>query len=423
MKKWIFATIAVCFIFAALTAWSQETSKPKMQIVEPSYDAGEMYKTNKKIQHDFIIKNIGAAELQIKNARPGCGCTVTQFDKVIAPGAEGKVTASVDISHFKGQIEKGIDLETNDAEQAHARLTIKANIKTVVEIRPADQIRFTVSKGESKNEDYQVTPTYEKPIKITDAKIDSEFFTVSLVPPDATAAKPEYKLTVGVKGNAPIGTQTGNVELTLQDAPVPTMTIPVTAIVRGSITANPSMVSIQIKRFPEEVTNTSTVNMRQQPDTSAPVVTKLSPGKHLRVIAHRDDWYQVISEATPKPPAPQGAQVNAAMKVRTGVEGTQIGWVMSKLVKASKEPESSTNQTVSILKSTGNFKILDYTSTNPEVKLELDPEQQESQKFTLKVSLANPDEIKANMKPGAIVIKTNDTEQPEIKIPLYVIVS
>src|SRR6185295_16222600 len=107
--------------------------------------------------------------------------------------------------------------------------------------------------------------------------------------------------------------------------------------------------SIQIKRFPEEVTNTSTVNMRQQPDTSAPVVTKLSPGKHLRVIAHRDDWYQVISEATPKAPAPQGAQVNAAMKVRTGVEGTQIGWVMSKLVKASKEPESSTNQTVSIL--------------------------------------------------------------------------
>jgi hypothetical protein len=96
---------------------------------------------------------------------------------------------------------------------------------------------------------------------------------------------------------------------------------------------------------------------------------------------------------------------------------------MSKLVKVSKEPESSTNQTVSILKTTGNFKILDYTSTNPEVKLQLDPEQQESQKFILKVSLANPDEIKANMKPGAIVIKTNDTDQPEIKIPLYVIVS
>lgn len=419
MKKRIFATIAVCFLFAELTAWSQDNSKPKMQIVEPSYDAGEMYKTNKKIQHDFIIKNIGNAELQIINARPGCGCTVTQFDKVIAPGAEGKVQAAVDISHFKGQIEKGIDVQTNDPDQGHARLTIKANIKTVVEVKPSDQIRFTVSKGESKKDDYQLTPTYEKPIKITDAKIDSQFFTADLTPPEANAEKPEYKLTVSVKDNAPIGTQTGNVELTLQDAPVPSMTIPVTAIVRGSITASPSMVSIQIKRFPEEVTNTSALNMRQQPDVSAPVVEKLSPGKHLRVIAHRDDWYQVITEATPPT-----EQAKATMKMpRTGVEGSQIGWVSSKLVKVSKQPESNTNQTVSILKTTGNFKILDFTSTNPEVKLELDPEQQESQKFTLKVSLTNPDMIKANMKPSAIVIKTNDTDQPEIKIPLYVIVS
>jgi hypothetical protein len=421
MKKWIFGTIAVCFIFAALTAWSEEASKPKMQIVEPSYDAGEMYKTNKKIQHDFIIKNNGNAELQILNARPGCGCTVTQFDKTIAPGAEGKVTASVDISHFKGQIEKGIDLQTNDTDQAHARLTIKANIKTVVEMKPADQVRFTVSKGESKKEDYQLTPTFEKPIKITEAKIDSQFFTAELTPPEANAEKPEYKLTVAVKDNAPIGTQTGNVELTLQDAPVPTMTIPVTAIVRGSISASPSMVSIQIKRFPEEVMNTKALNMRQQPDLSAPVVAKLSPGKHLRVIAHRDEWYQVISEAK----SPEKAETaKAAMKLpRTGVEDTQIGWVSSKLVKVSKEPESNTDQTISILKTTGNFKILDYTSTNPEVKLQLDPEQQESQKFTLKVSLANPDMVKANMKPGTIVIKTNDTDQPEIKIPLYVIVS
>jgi hypothetical protein len=421
MKKWIFTTIAVGFIFAGLTAWSDETSKPKMQIVEPSYNAGEMYKTNKKIQHDFIIKNIGQSELQIINARPGCGCTVTQFDKVIAPGAEGKVTASVDISHFKGQIEKGIDLETNDPEQAHARLTVKANIKTVLEMKPADQVRFTVSKGEAKKEDFQLSPTYEKPFKITAAKIDSEFFTADLVPPEANAEKPEYKLTVGVKDTAPIGTQTGSVELTFQDAPVPMMTIPVTAIVRGSITASPSIVSIQIKRFPEEVTNTSTVNMRQQPDLSAPVVAKLTPGKHLRVIAHRDDWYQVISEAS-QPAKTEQPKATPTMP-RTGVEGTQIGWVSTKTVKVSKEPESSTNQTVSILKSTGNFKIIEYTSTNPEVKLELDPQQQEAQKFTLKVSLANPDMVKANMKPGAIVIKTNDTDQPEIKIPLYVIVS
>jgi uncharacterized protein YgiM (DUF1202 family) len=419
MKQWILAAIAVCLMFAGLPAWADEAAaKPKMQIVEPSYDAGDLYKSNKKIEHDFIIKNEGKADLQILKARPGCGCTVTRFDKVIAPGGEGKVQASVDISHFKGQIEKGIDLETNDPEKVHARLTVRANIKPIVDVKPTDQIRFTVSKGEAKKDDFQLVPSYEKPVQITSAKINSEFFTVDLVPPEAGAQQQEYKMSVGIKDTAPIGTKTANVELALQNAPVPTLSIPVTAIVRGPISASPTMVSIQIKRFPEEVTNTKTVNMRQQPDLSAPIVTKVSSGQQLRVIAQRNDWYQVISESAASSPTQQ-----ASAKMQNAAEGVRIGWVMSKLVKVSKQPASNTNQTVSILKSNGNFKILEYTSTNPEIKLEVEPAQQESQKFTLKVSLMNPEQVKENMRPGAIVIKTNDTDQPEIKIPVYVIVS
>lgn len=419
MKRWNVAAIAVCLMFAGLPSWSEETGgKPKMQIVEPSYNAGDLYKSKTKIEHNFVIKNIGKADLQILNAKPGCGCTVTQFDKVIAAGAEGKVQASVDISHFKGPIEKGIDLETNDPDQARARLTVRANIKTIVDVKPTDQVRFSVNKGEGKKEEFVLIPTYEKPLQIKNVTVDSDHFTVELIQPDAGSQKPEYKLNVAVKETAPIGTQTGSVQLALEGGPVPMMEIPVTAIVRGPISTNPSLVSLQIKRFPEEVTNANPINMRLQPDVSAPVVTKLSPGQHLRVIAQRENWYQVIAElAGPTPPTPS-EKVSARPAA-----GARIGWVTSKLVKVTKQPLSATNQTVSILKSTGNFKILEYKSTSPEIKLELDPAPEESQKFTLKVSLANPDQIKQTMRPAAILIKTNDIDQPEIKIPVHVIVS
>jgi hypothetical protein len=104
-------------------------------------------------------------------------------------------------------------------------------------------------------------------------------------------------------------------------------------------------------------------------------------------------------------------------------EGSRIGWVSSKLVTVSKDPVSTTNETISIQKLTGNFKILEYTSTNPDIKLELNPAEKESQAYTLKVSLPNPELVKKNLPPGSIVIKTDDADQPEIKIPLYVIVS
>jgi uncharacterized protein YgiM (DUF1202 family) len=195
--------------------------------------------------------------------------------------------------------------------------------------------------------------------------------------------------------------------------------VPITAIVRGPITAKPSLVSLQIKRFPEEVTNANPVNMRQQPDLSSPVVMKVSPGNHLRVIAQREGWYQVITEANTK----MASSTVPSKSLPISGEGAKIGWVNSKLVKTSKEPASNTNETISIQKSTGNFKILEYTSTNPDIKLELSPVEKEAQAFTLKVTLPHPDQVKKNMPPGSIVIKTDDSDQPEIKIPLYVIVS
>jgi hypothetical protein len=167
--------------------------------------------------------------------------------------------------------------------------------------------------------------------------------------------------------------------------------------------------------------NSNPLNMRQQPDLSAPVIMKLDSGKHLRVIAQRDGWYQVITDPESKKTAPTSPSPRAS--IMNSPEGSRIGWINSKLVKISKEPVSTTNETISIQKLSGNFKILEYTSTNPDIKLELNPTEKEAQAYTLKVSLSNPDQIKKNMPPGSIVIKTNDSDQPEIKIPVYVIVS
>jgi hypothetical protein len=422
MKGTIVTAIAVCFFVAVLPSWAQDSaSKPKMEIVEPVYDAGDIYRTTPKIEHSFVIKNTGTADLQILKARPGCGCTVTEFDKVIVPNATGKVNATVDISHFKGNIEKGIDIETNDPTQAKAHLSIKANVKTLVEMKPADQVRFTLNKGETKKQEMTLVPTYETPFQIKSARVDKDMFGVDLLPPAAGSDTKEYKLDVTVKNTAPIGTQSGLVLLELEGAPFPSLEIPIIAIVRGPITTKPALVSLQIKRFPEEVMNSNPLNMRQQPDLSAPVIMKLDSGKHLRVIAQRDGWYQVITDPESKKTAPTSPSPRAS--IMNSPEGSRIGWINSKLVKISKEPVSTTNETISIQKLSGNFKILEYTSTNPDIKLELNPTEKEAQAYTLKVSLSNPDQIKKNMPPGSIVIKTNDSDQPEIKIPVYVIVS
>jgi hypothetical protein len=118
---------------------------------------------------------------------------VTNFDKVIPPGSEGKVHASIDISHIKGLVEKAVDVETNDPALPHTKLSIKANVKTYFDMRPTENLRFTVTKGKAETKELIIVPTYEKPVKLLTPTINNpDAFDIRLDPPPAGTK--DYKL-------------------------------------------------------------------------------------------------------------------------------------------------------------------------------------------------------------------------------------
>lgn len=337
---------------------------------------------------------------------------MTKFDEVIPSGSEGKVYASVDVSHAVGPIEKSIDVETNDAAQPHAKLSIKATIKTYFDIKPMEQIRFTVSKGKADSKELTITPTYEKPLKLLAPKTTNpEAFDLKLTPP--AGGSKDYKLLVSLKSTIKVGNQSATVTIPVEGGTVPAPEIQVFAVVRGPIEANPALVSFQVKTFPDEISATSSATVYQQPDESTPVVTKSDAGQPMRVIAQKSGWYQVITGGTPNP-----APTNPGQPAMT-----RVGWVKKSDVKTTREAAPPPEQNITLVKATGNFKVLEMISTLEEVKLELQPKEGEAKTFTIKARLADPGEIKKNEAPGSIIVKTDDPEQPEVRVPLYVIVS
>lgn len=395
------------------TAAADQTGKPKIDVQQPVFEAGPLYRSKTKLEHAFEIKNTGNADLKILSARPGCGCTVTKFDQLITPGTDGKVYASVDVSHFKGPIEKYVDVETNDPVQPHLKLTIKADVKTYVDIRPMDQIRFNVSKGASDTKELTITPTYEKPIKLlTPQNSNPDAFDVKLEPPAGDSK--DYKLTVVLKDTAKIGNQSGVITIPVEDNVAPAQEVSVFAAVRGAIAAEPALVSFQVKTFPEEVSPISGSNIYQQDDETTVVVTKSQAGDPLRVIAQKDDWYQVITG---------GEQPKVQVTANQPTVPAKVGWIKKASVKVTKDSQAPGPQTIVLKKTSGNFKVIDYSSTLPQVKLELESKAPEANTFVLKAMLPNPQETKKNGPPGTIIVRTDDPDQPEIKVPLYVIVS
>ena len=109
-KRFMNLTLVLMLVtaFGAVAQESQttEAKAPRLTLVEPVKDFGTVPK-GKKIDWAFEITNTGTADLEILAAKPTCGCTVADFDKVIKPGETGKLAAHVDTEQFGDGLQVG----------------------------------------------------------------------------------------------------------------------------------------------------------------------------------------------------------------------------------------------------------------------------------------------------------------------------
>jgi hypothetical protein len=164
---------------AAATAKASEAKPadvkaPRLTLTEPVKDYGTVSK-GEKLNWAFEIRNTGDSDLQILAAKPGCGCTVADFDKVIKPGETGKVTAHVDTTNFSGPIAKAITLETNDPNTPTSQLTIHAIVKPYVEAYPAGFVRFNMLQGDAETQSVTIYSEEEEPFEITKIEVPGEW--------------------------------------------------------------------------------------------------------------------------------------------------------------------------------------------------------------------------------------------------------
>lgn len=86
----------------------------QINIPAPEFNFG-LVDEGVEISHDFNIENRGERPLEITKAESTCGCTVpTVKNKIIAPGAIGKVNVRVDTSMKQGVIRKEVKIISTD---------------------------------------------------------------------------------------------------------------------------------------------------------------------------------------------------------------------------------------------------------------------------------------------------------------------
>jgi len=240
IKAVILALCAALLVAASLLA----AGKPKATVAEPVKDVGTVPK-GEKIIHDFLIKNEGDADLQITNVQPGCGCTVADFDKVIKPGATGKVHAVLDTSTFNGPISKGISVFTNDPDHPQVELTVHAKIEPYISVKPG-YARYITVQGEPQEGTIVQTIWSPDGASFDVTGVDSPFPYLAVA---FHEAKPEerlpeakgkqWKVEMKLANNAKVGPLADYVTVHTNHPKQKVVQIPVSGFVRPVIAVTP----------------------------------------------------------------------------------------------------------------------------------------------------------------------------------------
>jgi len=219
---------------------------PKIEIAPETRDAGTIAK-GQVIETTFVVKNSGGSDLIISDARPGCGCTVASFDKLIKPGTEGKIVTSVDTKSFSGPISKSLLVLSNDPDRPQLNLFIKATVKPFVDVLPQPYVRFAVVKGDSDTREV-ILVSEEKAFKPSVAEVAQPYVKADVAPAgekDKIAGHPgeQYKLKITIGPDAPEGLLNAPIRVSTGVSQQPTIEVPVSGLVRERVSVTPKLVN------------------------------------------------------------------------------------------------------------------------------------------------------------------------------------
>ena len=127
---------ALSLICAALSTSAAEVATPQIQCEEATFDFGSR-DAAESVEHTFLVKNTGTADLEIKKVQPACGCTTAELEKnIIPPGDSAKVAAKLSLAGRSGEVQKPINIESNDPTKPTLQLLIKGIVSADFQISP-----------------------------------------------------------------------------------------------------------------------------------------------------------------------------------------------------------------------------------------------------------------------------------------------
>ncbi len=225
---------------------ASKASAPKVVIPNDKKDVGTVAK-GEVIKQAFVVRNTGTADLLITDVKPACGCTVSEYDRVIKPGAEGKIALMIETKQFTGPIAKTALVLTNDPTMPQLTLHVSAYVKPYVETHPYGFFRIQALTGETVTAD-MILGSDDPAFAPSKIELPYKFLKATLAElPEkehvsGKGAK-QYRLTLANTPESPEGLLGGYVKLQTGVKQQPELELAISGYIKPTVTITPGMIN------------------------------------------------------------------------------------------------------------------------------------------------------------------------------------
>jgi hypothetical protein len=201
-----------------------------------------------KVKHDFVLTNYMAEPITIVSLRPSCGCTSGKAStSLVNPGASAVIEAQMDTRNFLGLKSTilHVTLMTSSGREAEVRLGVTSTILADFVLNPGSIDFGSVMKGQTPSQTLTIDRIGSPGWKFERMVSSTRVLTAELAETRRDkAGAVSYTLKVGIKPDAPAGPVRDEIRLLSTDREAPSIPIMVTAMIRGDLSAVPSVLAL-----------------------------------------------------------------------------------------------------------------------------------------------------------------------------------
>jgi len=247
MARRVFGTVVGCWLLLGVGAgWVEAGGWPDSLFPESRHDFG-MVPRGVKVKHDFLLVNRLAEPVTILSLRPSCGCTSGRAaTSTVAPGQSAVIEAEMDTRNFLGPKSTVlfVSLMTASGQEGEARLGVSSHILSDIVLNPGSIDFGTVMRGQSPVQVLTVERINGVGWRFTRMVSASRALNAQLVETGRKEGSVTYSLSVSLKADAPAGLLREEIRLISNDPETPSIPIMVTSLIKGNLTAAPSVLSL-----------------------------------------------------------------------------------------------------------------------------------------------------------------------------------